>query len=280
MVLTLCTLCANWPSWIMVLTLCTLCVYWPSWIMVLTLCTLCAYWPSWIMVLTVCFVASLRPDVAHVLALRGHGAHVHGNVLLFEAGVLLQNGHQGVIHVLRHLPTVAAHVEVGAAHHQLSELLRVLHHAVLHVHLLPPLPRECRHQVTDGAVLSHCLQLLLVEIVLVAVAAPEEEPRLAGGLVGVGFDGRPTSLQEPPEGRDSRPGPDHDHVSPHQVRGRVELASRLEEQRQRRPPLRRIWPVAAVQPSSSHSPVGVPGRGVEGHHAKGHVGGGGVLCGG
>ena len=90
---------------------------------------------------------------------------------------------------------------------QLPEGLGVLLHPVGDVDFVGAVSREGRVQGEDS-VFGELLQLLLVDVVLVLVAATEEQVRLADGFALLLLPG--AFLDEPPERGQTRPRADHD----------------------------------------------------------------------
>eukprot|EP00906_Rhabdomonas_costata_P027774 RCo039434 len=130
--------------------------------------------------------------------LRQHGLHVAGHVLGIPADVQLA------------LP--AQHVP-----HQALLLLQ----QVLHVHLVRLLPGERHKQRGQHPLIRAPLEEVLVEVVLVAVAAPKEEVAVPGLRSGTGGLQRQPAPQEPHEGGHPSAGA-HQHHRQGGVAGEVE----------------------------------------------------------
>lgn len=110
-----------------------------------------------------------------------------------------------LVNVIGHLPGIAADVNVRSLLSQeIRHPLPVLGDSVLHVHLLLLLARESGEE-HDLALGGEFRQLLLVDEVVLAVAAAEEDQVLAAG-------GQRGALEdEGAEGREACAGADHDH---------------------------------------------------------------------
>eukprot|EP00047_Mylnosiga_fluctuans_P002363 m.224202 g.224202 ORF g.224202 m.224202 type:complete len:637 (+) comp11058_c0_seq1:190-2100(+) len=109
---------------------------------------------------------------------------------------------------MRHLLGIAAHVDIRAPLEQLADLLAVVAQVVLHIHLAGLVARGGHGEMCQGAGLLGTVQLVAVEIVVLAALAPEEEHRVANGLSG--RLGMQALLDEAAERREAGAGADHD----------------------------------------------------------------------